>query len=334
MKKSLLIILCLLLCYALCACGAEEIVWDNIILGDKLPTPPVNKGQIYTNTPDNLWVSIEGISDVQHVDYLNLCKEYGFTIDAYSSSISYEAFNAEGYELRIEYYNSNSKLSIHLDSPMEMSTIDWPSGIAGQQLPIPKSTTGKFSHEYDDHFFVYIGNTTKADYADYVDNCSQMGFNVDYNKGDDYYYADNEDGWHISLRYEGNNIMSIDIDAPKNDSNSSETTIPATEELTDPNVTEEVAEKNNNNSGLDPDFKAAMDSYEEFMDEYIAFMKKYKDDPYNLSLLTDYADYMSQYTDFVEDFDKWENEDMNAAETAYYIEVQTRVNKKLLEVAS
>lgn len=33
-------------------------------------------------------------------------------------------------------------------------------------------------------------------------------------KGDNYYYADNADGWHISLRYEGNNVMSIDIDAP------------------------------------------------------------------------------------------------------------------------
>ena len=225
-------------------------------------------------------------------------------------------------------------MTIQLDPPMEMSTIAWPSGVAGQQLPVPKSTIGKISYEYDDHFFVYIGNTTKADYADYVDDCSQMGFNVDYNKGDDYYYADNQDGWHISLRYEGNNIMSIDIDAPKDDSSSAETTILTTEEVTETGVTEEVTEKNNNNSGLDPDFKAAMDSYEKFMDEYVAFMKKYKDNPGNLSLLTDYANYMSKYADFVEDFEKWEDEDMNAAETAYYIEVQTRVGKKLLEAAS
>lgn len=88
-----------------------------------------------------------------------------------------------------------------------------------------------------------------------------------------------------------------------------------------------------NDSGLDADFKAAMDSYEKFMNEYVAFMKKYKANPSDLSLLADYADYMSKYADFVEDFENWEDEDMNAAETAYYIDVQSRVSKKLLEVA-
>ena len=63
-------------------------------------------------------------------------------------------------------------------------------------------------------------------------------------------------------------------------------------------------------------------------------MKKYKANPSDLSLLTDYADYMSKYADFVKDFEKWEDEEMNAAETAYYIEVQSRVSKKLLEVAN
>ncbi len=31
--------------------------------------------------------------------------------------------------------------------------------------------------------------------------------------------------------------------------------------------------------------------------------------------------------------DKWENEDLNNTELAYYIDVQARVSKKLLEVA-
>ena len=77
-----------------------------------------------------------------------------------------------------------------------------------------------------------------------------------------------------------------------------------------------------------------MVSYETFMDEYVEFMKKYAEsDGSDLSILADYADYMSKYADFVEDFEKWEDEDLNTAETAYYLEVQTRVAKKLLEVA-
>lgn len=84
-------------------------------------------------------------------------------------------------------------------------------------LPAPKSKKGLFSHEYDDNFFVYIGDTDKADYDKYVNACAEKGFDVDYNKGDDYYHADNSDGWNLSLRYIGNNTMSIDIDAPIDD---------------------------------------------------------------------------------------------------------------------
>ena len=45
-------------------------------------------------------------------------------------------------------------------------------------------------------------------------------------------------------------------------------------------------------------------------------------------------DEVMMQSDFVEDFEKWENEDLNAAELAYYIEVQSRVSQKLLEVVS
>lgn len=86
--------------------------------------------------------------------------------------------------------------------------------------------------------------------------------------------------------------------------------------------------------GMRPEFKTAMDSYEHFIDEYVDFMKKYTANPDDMSLIMDYADYMSKYSDFVQDFEEWEDsEDMNAAETAYYIDVQARVSKKLLEVA-
>ena len=77
-----------------------------------------------------------------------------------------------------------------------------------------------------------------------------------------------------------------------------------------------------------------MDSYEEFFDEYVAIMRKYKENPADLSILTDYSNYMSQYADMMQKLEKWENEDLNAAETAYYIDVQARISKKLLEVAN
>ena len=115
---------------------------------------------------------------------------------------------------------------------------------------------------------------------------------------------------------------------------SAETT---TSEASSEEVNEETSKPVENNEvskdTIRSDFKKAMDSYEEFIDEYVAFMKKSAKNPTDLSLLTDYSDYMSKYSKFVEDFEKWETEDLNSAELAYYIDVQARVSKKLLEVA-
>ena len=110
-------------------------------------------------------------------------------------------------------------------------------------------------------------------------------------------------------------------------------TQPSTEpsaEATTPAATEE--QKDNNS--IDPDFKAAMDSYEKFFDEYVAIMKKYKANPTDISILSDYAKYMGQYADMMQKFEKWENEDLNTAEAAYYVDVQARITQKLLEVAN
>ena len=63
--------------------------------------------------------------------------------------------------------------------------------------------------------------------------------------------------------------------------------------------------------GMRPEFKAAMDSYETFMTDYVDFMLKFNEDPSDLSILADYADYMSKYAEFVEDFEAWNEEEMN-----------------------
>lgn len=81
------------------------------------------------------------------------------------------------------------------------------------------------------------------------------------------------------------------------------------------------------------DFKEAMDSYEQFMSGYVDFMKKYKANPNDISLLADYSDYMAEYADMVKKFDSWESNDLSTAELTYYIDVQSRVSKLLLEVA-
>lgn len=221
---------------------SEKIKWDDMILSEQLPEPPKNKGEIHENTAEKLWVDINKISDKQYNDYTEACKAKGFTVDPESDSTSYGAYNSEGYKLSLSHYGSEDEMKIELEKPIEMSSITWPTSKAGKQLPAPKSTKGKFTHENDDGFNVYIGNTSKDDYNSYVKACSDKGFTVNYDKGDSFYNADNSAGWHVSIKYEGNNIMSIDIDAPDEDSTAPSASKDTTKQA-EPKPTESKSEK-------------------------------------------------------------------------------------------
>ena len=87
--------------------------------------------------------------------------------------------------------------------------------------------------------------------------------------------------------------------------------------------------------GVDPELKAFLDSYEKFIDEYVAFMKTYNSDPANaLSMLAEYSQMMASYADFTEKLAQYDENEMSAADAAYYLEVTTRCTQKMLELLS
>ena len=61
-------------------------------------------------------------------------------------------------------------------------------------------------------------------------------------------------------------------------------------------------------------------------------MNKYESSNDVASLAAQYTEFASKYADVESKFDALENDDLNDAETTYYIEVQTRINNKLLEI--
>lgn len=315
--------------------------WANLELADLLPEPASGKVEIHTNTSDELWIDLNDFTEDDYQKYVSACKDKGFTVDSKMDSIGYDAYNSDGYKLELTWYKDS--LSIELNAPVKLSAIQWPIGAAGQAVPTPKSLEGKFSYEYNDSFYVTIGNTSPEDFQEYVTTCAESGFVVDYDKGENYYYADNSDGYHLSLKYIGNNQMTIDVDAfDLTDSSDSETETPAsTAAETEPAEAPETEAAANAEtpaatgtpaSGIRDDFKAAMDSYEAFINEYVDFINKYNANPTDLTLLSEYADYASKLIDMEAKFDQWNSDDLTNEELAYYLEVQTRVNQKLLEV--
>lgn len=95
---------------------------------------------------------------------------------------------------------------------------------------------------------------------------------------------------------------------------------------------EDIQETDITSNGIRPDFKEAMDAYEAFYDEYCDFMKKYSENPTDLDLILEYTDILATAEEMDEAFDKWESEDLTDEELKYYLEVNTRVMQKLVDV--
>ena len=319
MKKIISVFLVLTIMVLLTACGSSiQEDWSTIIIGENLPTPQEGKLRSGSNLDNGFYGGIENVDAHYYTEYKNACIEMGYTIDSEETGNRYEAFNAEGYDLSLSFYESSDEISITLQAPEKLNEFAWPTNGIAARLPAPVSKMAKVTSDTSNSFQVIVGNTTIEDYNNYINACEQKGFIVDFFKNEKSYEAKDVEGYRLNVSYAGCNRINIMIQTPKQE------------------TIEAPASSNNSTSAsdeIDSDFKAAMDEYEEFMNDYVDFMKKYKANPSDLGLLSEYADFMSDYADYVESFDDWEDEDLNSAELAYYLDVQTRVNKKLLEVA-
>lgn len=86
-------------------------------------------------------------------------------------------------------------------------------------------------------------------------------------------------------------------------------------------------------TGIRPEVKDFLDSYESFMNEYCDFMEKYENSDDVASMLNDYTEYMKKYADFTQKMDDMGNSDLNTEELKYYLDVQNRVSQRLLTVS-
>lgn len=298
----------------------ETITWSDISLHEMLPEPGSDVGRIISNDKSSLSLDINKTSADEYEDYINACKDKGFTYESDEGDLSYTAFNKKGYALDLSYYEDEEEMSISLDAPKKMSEFTWPVGTLSTLLPEPKSNIGSVESDSSDDFTIYVGKTSLSAYGEYVKACQDKGFNVDYSKDDKSFSGDNSDGYSLSVEYKGNNVMYISIDAYSVSDKAKKKAKSKTSSNTD-------------SSGVTPKFKKTMDSYEDFFDDYIAFMKKYEDSDDTSAMLSDYSSYMSKYTSMMEKLDSIDEDELSDADAAYYVKVQSRINEKLTDAA-
>lgn len=189
--------------------------WPETGLAQMIPAIESKNGEIIYNDSELFIAYIGGVSNSEYEDYIEDCTEVGFVIESNRKGISYEAFNDEGCRLQLLHTNSDNQLSIQINAAMAMSNLTWPKSEIAKLLPVPESAIGNIEWEADYGFVIYVGDTTIDQYKAYVDACFERGFSEDYQRGEDYFHAKNEDGYKVDLDYRGFNTMFVRIDQPE-----------------------------------------------------------------------------------------------------------------------
>lgn len=213
----------------------------------------------------------------------------------------------------------------------EYDEITWPTSAIAQLLPVPEDlSNGVISSDREDYLSVYLGKLSKDDYQSYVEQCKEKGFTVDYSSSDDYYFANNSEGYRLSVDYDvDRRMMDVSVSTPVETTPTPEATPEPTETTTEEPVTDDASSEE-----VDPDFKATMDSYETTINNYCDFMEKYNNagPEDTAAMLTDYTSYLQQYTETIDALNSIDEDSLSAADLAYYIEVNGRISQRLLEV--
>lgn len=88
----------------------------------------------------------------------------------------------------------------------------WPKSELASLLPEPEFDLGRVEWETDYGFAVLIAEIPEREFNKYVAACYQKGFNVNYQKGNTFFYADNKEGYHLFLKAQENNVMYVRLD--------------------------------------------------------------------------------------------------------------------------
>ena len=195
----------------LCVNLTRRIESDSLFLGEYLPCAESLRGRVSTNSPDLLIIRDVRFSSKEYIQYIKLCKDAGYTVDIMQDSSSYGAYSSLGYKIELNYYSLSKDMSIEISAPIKMTNIIWPTSEIASTLPQPNSLYGKIISNTSSRFTVYIGNMTIDDFNDYISLVITAGYNVNYRRDDYYYYADNAEGNDLTIEYEGNNIVYINI---------------------------------------------------------------------------------------------------------------------------
>ncbi|MEE8808561.1 MAG: DUF6591 domain-containing protein [Lactimicrobium sp.] len=306
----------------------EKLVWPSTELAARLPKPDAKYGEVQVSTDDHLSVDVDGYDVQDYQKYLEKCKDAGFTVDAENQTDLYRAADQDGYVLLL--MSEEDSMSISLDAPEEYKNIVWPVSALVSSLPAPPVSKAAIITNSADKLTLMIPDMDSDAISAYGSQVLEAGFNVDYSSHDDYFSGSNADGIKVILTKQTGNIMQMNVSAQHTQAAATSTPAPAVETTPTPAPAETAAPASS--SGVRPEVKDFVDGYENFMNSYVDFMKSY--DASDFTMLDQYTQIMKQYMDWENKAENVDESGWNNDETAYYLDAQNRINKRLLEISN
>ncbi len=317
----------------------EKYIWPETEITSRLPKPKSSYGQIVRSTSDTFEVTVEKTKETDYRNYLSACRE-NFKFDVNEQG-AYEAYDADGYYLKLEYDSPDSRMVILAEAPMQMNELKWPINELAQQLPQPPSSQGIVEEESSEYLEVLIGNVNREAYRSYADAVLEAGFQKDYHRDETDFRGYNEEGYFVRIEDKGRNTMIITLRAPREETPEPEVTDlpeetsapqtpePAAEPTPEPTKEPEKAQA----SGVRPEFRKLMEDYESFYDQYIDFMIKYQNSDNAMAMMTDYLALMGKLAEWESTIDKIDESELTTEEAILFNEVNLRVASKLNKAA-
>ncbi len=141
-------------------------------LSEQMPQIEGGKGEVITNNSYYFSVEYFDISESEFEEYKLMCKSKGFTIDCESNGSLFDAYNEDGYNIRITYYSN--KMDVTVKDKEDMGVLVWPNTEIADLLPKLDSEYGYVSSASDSCVIIFVGNMTKDDYKSYVTACMKQ----------------------------------------------------------------------------------------------------------------------------------------------------------------
>ena len=188
-----------------------DLEWDKHTILSVLPAPKSTFGAYSYEREDEVEVIVSNTTKADYDEYMNSCIALGFDVDSEKENTSYESYNNNGYKLSLSYESGNKEMTITLCFPMDFKNITWPTVGIGTLAPLPESLSCNVVSDYGWVYSVYIENTTREEYEEYIQKCINVGFDKNVRNYGNSLWADYSDDICINVAYEGFNIMYVSV---------------------------------------------------------------------------------------------------------------------------